>query len=468
LEEPAINHLLREKPKADIDSAPLLDRFLYLHLPPGLTAPDCLAELRTNPYVEYCELDHVGEGARIVPDDMSFFRQWHHAPPAGSYISPGMYSPEAWEITTGSSNTIVAVLDSGIDTRLRELAGRVMEGYNFVSNVVETPDPLGHGTAVAGIIAANANNLYAGAGIDWYCQLLPVKVINDANYVVESWVAQGVDYAVSRGAKVINASVAAGQDDGVTVSRSISNAIAAGVIFVCASGNIGSGGFLPFPARYGPAIAVGATDRADIRASFSNYGPELDVVAPGKAIATILPNDQWPEEGRLGYFNGTSAAAPMASGICSLLASIRPDLTQEQARILLGAGAEDQLGDAPGGPFYGDGTDVWGWDERHGWGRVNAYFTLLLATTHIDRIQRLPEGPLELSWVSPPNARTNLPFAIEVSATPSGGWLRVTNGVFRYETNRTWWTEPVPPTISSERYYRVRIVLEQKRAPRSN
>jgi hypothetical protein len=127
---------------------------------------------------------------------------------------------------------------------------------------------------------------------------------------------------------------------------------------------------------------------------------------------------------------------------------------------LLGAGAQDQLGDAPG-RTGGDGTDTPGWDQYHGWGRVNAYFSLLLATTRLDQVNPLPSGRLELSWVSPINASTNQPYRVEFTTPLTNTWTRVTNGVFRYEGYRTWWVEPdPPPTAAGDRFYRVNIVLE--------
>jgi hypothetical protein len=463
LEEPVVDSLLRRSDEAK-SSVPGLrqvgERFLYLRLPSGVSAVECVTRLRRNPHVEYCELDHVGQALRTIPNDTLFWQQWHHTNTISTSVTRGrLFTPEAWDISQGSTNIQVAVLDSGIDWRLRELSGRVLAGFNFVSNSADTMDITGHGTTVAGLLAANANNHEAGAGIDWNCRLLPVKIIDDQNYIRESWVAQGVDYAVAQGAKVINFSGGADQDGGVTLGRAISNAIAQGVIFVCASGNSGAG-ILPFPASYESAIAVGASTSQDTRAPSSNYGAQLDLLAPGLSVNTIHPSADYPEDGGFGFASGTSYAAPMVSGVCSLMAAVRPDLTQEQAMTLLGAGAQDQLGDAPG-RSGGDGTDTPGWDERHGWGRVNAYFSLLLATTRIDQVNPLPDGRLELSWKSPINASTNRPFRVEFSTPLTNAWTRVTNGVFRYEGYRTWWNEPDPaPTPNAERFYRVQIVLE--------
>jgi len=459
LEESAVSRVLGKQcpPEARTNAQPAvgLGRFLYLRLPPGMEVSECVERLKNHPLVEYVEPDHIGRGFTIIPNDRTFRSQWHHTNQlSASFTAPVLCSPEAWDITRGCSNIIVAVLDSGIDRTTEsvqpEFSGRLLPGYNFVdgNSDVNDPDYYSHGTAVAGIIGANADNFILGAGLDWRCRLLPVKVINTNNYIFESWVAQGVDYAVAMGAKVINFSGGADQDEGITLGRAISNAIVQGVIFVCASGNSGSSR-LPFPASYPPAIAVGATEITDRRATFSNYGPDLDLVAPGVNIISTGAQ-----------MSGTSYAAPMVSGVCSLLAAVRPDITQDQALVLLGAGADDQLGDAPGRPL-GDGTDMPGWDQRHGWGRVNAYFSLLLATTRIDQVNPLPDGRLELSWKSPINASTNQPYCVELATPLTSTWTRVTNGVFRYEGYRTWWTEPdPPPTFNAERFYRVRIVLE--------
>jgi hypothetical protein len=459
LEEPPVSRLMRRR-RADrgfaaVESAVELGGFFYLHLPVGMQVGECLRTLKSHPLLEYAEPDRVGRAFRTIPNDFYFRSQWHHSNQvSASFTRAVLCTPEAWDITQGSTNIVVGVLDSGLDlstsSAQQEFSGRVLAGYNFVddNDDLSDPNPYSHGTCVSGILGANANNHILGAGIDWNCRLLPIKVINTNNYVVESWVAQGVDYAVAQGAKVINFSGGADQDGGITLGRAISNAIAHGAIFVCASGNSGSG-LLPFPASYAPAIAVGASDELDHRATFSNYGPQLDLVAPGVNILSIASAG-----------GGTSYAAPMVSGICSLMAAVRPDITQDQALTLLGAGAQDQLGDAPG-RTGGDGTDTPGWDEHHGWGRVNAYFSLLLATTRIDQVNPLADGRLELSWKSPINASTNQPFRVEFTTPLTSTWTRVTGGVFRYEGYRTWWTEPDPPlTASADRFYRVKIVLE--------
>lgn len=130
----------------------------------------------------------------------------------------------AWDITHGTTNVIVAVLDSGL-TPSAEFTNRLVAGYNFVSNTTDTTDDHGHGTAVAGVILANANNTNLVAGVDWYCRLMPIKVLDANNTGLYSWWAQGIDFAVTNGAKVINLS-AGGSSTSTTLTRTITNAIA--------------------------------------------------------------------------------------------------------------------------------------------------------------------------------------------------------------------------------------------------
>ncbi len=466
LEEPEVSQLLRqsggrrERAAVSVAAGVDLDRFLYLHLPPGCTPQMALEQLLLNPAVEYAELDAIGHGYRVIPKEPGFRYQWHHYHQLDTHFHwEVLRTPDAWEITQGSTNVLVAVLDSGIDAQGEEFTGRlVLPGRNFVSGGTNTTDVTGHGTAVTGILAANANNGLCGVGIDWQCRVLPVKVINDANFIRESWVAQGVDYAVSQGAKVINFSGGADQDDGLTLGAAITNALSRGVIFVAGAGQYSSPGSLPFPARCPPVITVATVGEGDVLDPDTNSGEQLDFVAPGLRITTVKLN------GSFGDFGGSSAAAPMVSGICSLLASVRPDLTQEQALILLGAGAEDQVDPA----WFVVPDDPPGWDPHYGWGRVNAYYSLLLATTRIDQGTRQADGRFELSWVSPLNARTNRPYVIERAEPLSGAWQTVTNGTFRYEDWRTWWAEPEPSPAAADRLYRVRIVLEQNRLPRGS
>jgi len=296
LSEPAFSQLLRIQqstanraahiatPDATVD----LNRFLYLRLPPGLSAEKCVQLLKNHPLLEYAELDGVGSAAQI-PNDPIFNVQWHLA--NNSKPSACIQAPAAWDITTGSTNVLVAVLDSGLNSALSEFTNRVVPGYNFVSNNTNTADDNDHGTSVAGTLAANANNGVVGAGVDWHCRILPVKVLDANNYGYYSWWAEGVDYAVALGAKVINLS-AGGTTSDTTLTYSITNAIAHGVVFVVSAGN-DSIGTIRFPGNLTNCITVGATDQQDQRCGFSNFGPQIDLVAPGTNINTVGIDGTW-------------------------------------------------------------------------------------------------------------------------------------------------------------------------------
>lgn len=443
LTEPRISTLLREQgtgnPSQASAQAPDLDRFLYLRLPAGLAVEQALQMLKGLPGVEYAEPDGIGTGGTTIPNDPDFECQWHHQNPVKPTAC--IHTPEAWDVTRGSSNVLVAVLDTGLGTGLPEFEGRSVPGYNFVDGTTNTADRHGHGTAVAGVLCANADNSRLVAGVDWNCRLLPVKVMDDRNVGYYSWWAQGIDFAVSRGCKVVNLS-AGGTATNITLTRSISNAIAQGVVFVTISHNDGHG-TIRFPGRLLECITVGATDRTDARAEFSNYGPELDLVAPGVEICTTGLSGGLKEE------SGTSFSAPQVSGVCALLAAVLPSLNQENAKLLLCAGAEDGTGDA---------KDTVGFDPYYGWGRLNAYNSLLLAKTRIEEIHVTGQN-IAISWTSPSNASNKRPYQVEFSASLTDpAWKPMDSAsVFSFDNTRTHWNDDISTTDFPNGFFRVRI-----------
>ena len=437
LREPRVSQLLREQGAEPQSTMPNLDRFLYLDLPPGLSVQECVSRLSSHPLVEFVEPDGVGRCGAVVPDDPDFSQQWHHT--NSSKPTACISTPLAWSITTGSSNVLVAVLDTGLNSSLAEFAGRVVTGYNFVVNSTDTADDEGHGTAVTGTLAANANNGILGAGVDWHCRLLPVKVINSTNFGYYSWWAQGVDFAVSQGCKVINLS-AGGSGSSQALTQSILTAIARGVIFVTISGNDGTN-TLWYPGNLSNCITAGATDQNDQLCDFSDYGPEIGLVAPGIDIQTV------GQSGSLEAWYGTSFAAPQVAGVCALLAAIRPSLTQAGAKALLYGGADDQVGGA---------LDTPGFDNYFGWGRLNAYNSLLLARIPIDSFSVNTNQAVVLSWPSPPNASNKQPFQVQFTTTLGRPWT-TSSGQFQYLPTRTFWTNYLPQSATNAQpgFYRV-------------
>jgi thermitase len=401
--------------------------FMYLDLPPGLSVENCLAQLKKIPDLEYAEPDGIGHGGgQLIPTDLDFDFQWHHRNLTKPTAS--IHTAEAWTITTGTNATIVAVLDTGINAAVAEFSGRLVPGYNFVSNTADSTDDHGHGSVVSAVLCGNANNVLGGAGVNWNCRLMPVKVLNDVNYGLYSWWAQGINFAVANGAKVINLS-AGGTGSSTALTTAINNAIAAGVIFVTITQNDGTG-VITYPGNLTAAITVGATDQQDLRATFSNYGSAIDLVAPGSGIYSI------GRYGTLEIWNGTSFAAPQVAGVASLLCGLNPKLRQADVRALLCSGADDQVGDAP---------DTAGFDIYYGAGRLNAYNSLLLAQTRIDQVTAAATGNISISWPTPANASAKKPYEVQYRAPDQSTWTRVaTTNEISYQGARASWTSPSP------------------------
>ena len=440
LKETALSRLFRQQAAPPNRQDKInLDYFMYLHLPPALRVDECCRRLKGHPAIDYVEPDGIGTGGTTIPNDPNFPNQWHHQ----NSVKPSasIKTPEAWDFTQGTNTVVVAVLDTGVNTNLSEFAGRTVPGYNFVTNNTNTADDHGHGTAVSGVLCANANNNLLVAGVDWRCRLMPIKVLDQDNSGFYSWFAQGVDFAVANGAKVINLS-AGGSSSSTTLTRAITNAIARGVIFVTITHNNGTN-VITFPGNLTNCITVGATDQMDRRAGFSNYGPQIDLVAPGTNIYTV------GRSGTLQFWWGTSFAAPQVAGVSALLCALRPTLTHDDVRALLCAGAEDQVGDA---------TDTPGFDNYHGWGRLNALNSLLLARTTIDPIV-MTNNVLVLSWRSPANASNRQPYVVELRPSFSHAWTAAdSSNVFHYLPERTYWTNVTAFALTNQsRFFRVRI-----------
>ena len=342
-----------------------VERPIVVELNGTLPVPAAIALLRQHADVQFVEPDYVGSGAGR-PSDPSYGSQWHHQK---------IQSEAAWDITTGSSDVIVAVLDTGLSTSA-EFSGRVVSGgYDYVNNDTLPVDDHGHGTAVAGVAAANANNGTLVAGVNWGCRILPHKVLDAQNNGFYSRQTQAIYDATDAGAKVINFSIG-GHSDSAAMQAGIDYAISRGVIFITISHNDGSG-VVRFPGRLPQCITVGATERDDTWAAFSNYGPGIDLVAPGRDIYTVGSN------GALQFWFGTSFAAPQVSGVAALIAGLNPSITQREMEPLLLASSQDGVG----GSF-----DTPGWDQYFGYGRLNAKYALDLGSR-----RAAPAQPLNVS-----------------------------------------------------------------------
>ncbi len=315
---------------------------------PGQSEDAAVASLRASGDVEFAEPNRVVTVAASPTDPLYATNQWN---------LPQIGLPAAWDTSTGSSGVIVAVIDTGVDATRPDLAGKITSGatagYNFIGNNTNTTDDHYHGTFVASISAMNTNNSQGGAGVCWACKIMPVKVLDSTGSGSTFGVAQGVDWAVSHGAKVINLSLGSSTPDS-TLQVAVDNAWNAGVVVVAASGN--NNGPVLYPAAYASVIATGSNNQAGSRSSFSNYGPELDLMAPGESVLGALCVCA-AYTGGYGIGSGTSFAAPHLAGVVALM--IAAGVTDKnQIRTKLTTTATNM--------------DAAGFDNNTGWGRVNA------------------------------------------------------------------------------------------------
>jgi len=263
----------------------------------------------------------------------------------------------AWDTNIGAGNVKVAVVDTGVDYNHEDLAGTVIKGYDFVNNDNDPKDDHGHGTHVAGTIAATINNNKGVVGVGPNVKILAVKVCNSGGSCPYSAIANGIIYAADNGARVINLSLGGGPSQ--TVKNAVDYAWNKGVMLACAAGN-GGPGPTTYPGAYPSCLAVAATDQNDQRAGFSQYAPD-GVSAPGVSILSSLPNNQYAS------WNGTSMATPHVAGLAGLLFAQNPNRTNARVRQILTATTDD-IG-APGK------------DGIFGFGRINAQKAVLYQCT---------------------------------------------------------------------------------------
>ena len=295
--------------------------------------------LRKNLFVEYAEADFRAE-AQDIPNDPQFSNQWGLTK---------INAPGGWDVTHGGSVDI-AILDTGINSAHPDLSAKIIVSVNCTAASTcpaqTTTDPDGHGTHVAGIASAVTNNSIGIAGVSWDARLMSVKVLDDSGGGFYSWISNGIVWAADNGAEVINLSLG-GSFSSSTLESAVNYAWGKGVVVVAAAGNSGRNRPL-YPAYYTNAIAVGATDASDKKASFSNYGTWVDVAAPGVSILSTYGN---------GYstLSGTSMATPFVSGLAGLLFGQNPGWSGSQVR----------------GKIESTADSITGTGTLFKWGRIN-------------------------------------------------------------------------------------------------
>ncbi|MFJ7747711.1 S8 family serine peptidase [Peribacillus sp. NPDC097295] len=225
-------------------------------------------------------------------------------------------------------DTLVAVVDTGVDNTLADLedAVRMDLGKNFINKQANAIDDNGHGTHVSGVIAAKPNNGYSMQGINPSAKIMPVKVLDSYGSGDMEKIALGIKYAADHGAKVINLSLGGGYSR--TIEYALKYASEKNVMVVAASGNDGIDE-MSYPSTSKYVISVGATNALDLVSDYSSFGAKLDIVAPGTAIPSLVPN------GNVTYMDGTSMATPHVAAVTALLVSQNPSLKLSDVKEIL-------------------------------------------------------------------------------------------------------------------------------------
>jgi uncharacterized repeat protein (TIGR01451 family) len=375
-----------------------------------------LEALRRDPRVAFAELNYAAHATEaIIPNDPGWVRQWG---------PQKINAPEAWMMTQGSPDVVLAVLDSGVTLSHPELTSQLwfnpgevpsnglddddngkvddLWGWHFYhvwNGQVYVPrdddlvaDDYGHGTHVAGIAGAEMNNGQGIAGMAAASRLMIVKVLDQYGVGWYSDIAQGIVYAVDNGASILNLSLGGTQPSEI-LQAAVDYAHSRGVLVVAAAGNDGTS--VLYPAACEHALAVAATDMYDQHPSFSNHGPQVDAAAPGVDIYSTWP---W----RDGYWTqyGTSMAAPNVSGLAALIRSRRYTLDQEEVTHVITRAALD--------------VETPGWDPYTGWGRIDAQAAMLYAERY----------PLDLAkQVTPAQLVPGAPVTYTITVSNEGDVL---------------------------------------------
>ena len=375
-----------------------------------------LRDLKADPDVEFAERDHI-VSVRQAPNDPYFFSSGTWGQPYDDLWGiKKIGAPAAWSTSTGAGVT-VAVVDTGLDfthpdivanvwSNTREIAGNGVDddgngyvddthGWDFIgstyTNPIQSNDPVdhfGHGTHVAGTIAATGNNGIGVIGVAWQAQVMAVKGLDDQGFGLDSTLGPAIFYAANNGADVISNSWAGGGTS-QTIAEAVDYACNLGVVVVAAAGNNSDDAMNYYPANLPEVITVAASDPFDSIAFFSNFGTKIDIAAPGvdilslRAAGTSMGS---PVDDFYTRADGTSMATPHVSGLAALILSQHPEYINEDVRQAVRASASD-LGDA-------------GFDQTFGYGRIDAAGALALP----DVLQCKIKYPVNSSHLNTPAA----------------------------------------------------------------
>lgn len=352
----------------------------------GRALADAMRRLRLHPDVAWVE-PNVLVQRQMTPNDANYGLQWHLRGP-GDGEPAGLNMPLAWDLSTGLNSTVVAVVDSGVRFNHPDLAGKLLPGYDFVSELQVANDGDGrdanpsdpgdwvspadlsnplfsgcqldfsswHGTFIAGQIAAASDNGVGVAGLNWQARILPVRVSGKCGALVSD-LLDGVRWAAGlpvagapanpNPARVINLSFSGSSACSPAYQTTVDDVRAAGALLVVAAGN--QSGPLTRPADCQGVMAVASVQRNGAKADYSNFGANVALAAPGGSGATPVDPDNLysttnagftaPGADTYGYKKGTSFAAPQAAGVASLMLALNPHLTPQALMERMQAGA---------------------------------------------------------------------------------------------------------------------------------
>lgn len=324
-------------------------------------------KLPTEFAAEYEISKNITYRAMAAPNDPLFSQQWHL-----NKIS----SQAAWDISSGSPGIKVAVIDTGFALNHQDLSAKldIANAYDFANNdaspMAGTNNPNGqyvsHGTLTAGLVGAATNNGLGVASLGWNITILPVQALDDDGFGDTASIISAINWSVSKGAKVISLSLGSPDQDGL-LAQAIQSAVDNGGVVVAASGNDGCDCVI-YPANYPSVISVGSSNSNDTRSSFSSYGDNLDVLAPGEGtIRTTYMTASNMTSLYTTSASGTSISTPIVSALSGLIKSIKPDIAVSEVESLIRSGSDKVPG--MGGQDF---------TKQYGYGRINAQKTLSL------------------------------------------------------------------------------------------
>jgi len=316
--------------------------YIKVRIPDGRDVVSVIKEIRKEYKLKIPEPNYISNVLTV--SDPLFSYQW--------YI-PDINFDKAWEKAKSKDTIKVAVIDSGVDAAHPDLKGKISDGFNFVNDDTDASDDHGHGTFVAGIIAATANDIGI-KGLYDHAQIIPVKVIDENGLGTYEDVAEGILYAADNGVKVINLSIG-GYGYSFMLQEAVDYALEKGCIVVAAGGNDGIEQEI-YPAAYPDVIGVSALGYDGEIWPDSNSGRHIDVSAPGVNIISTGLGRSYV------YASGTSASASMVSALATMLVSEKPDLSSSLIERLIIQSAKD-LGEK-------------GWDKVYGRGEIDAHGAL--------------------------------------------------------------------------------------------